>query len=535
MRCCFTLLLTAFEALPLFGVQYPYFCSVEANPAVNVLIALELFSLAAVFALPEIWTGMRALFKGTGNPAAISAYAVLLSFVCTLVTAFSGGTSCLTPAALIVTAATISAGRRIKRDVLSFRVASGKRMKYVLDRYEIEQGGREEAKLSEYLPENPTMLKINKADFIEDFTENASKRTANAKMTSAFLAASALLFVAALAIGLIIQKNGGLAVATAYKICITSLPLSAFAALTVPSFVAAKRAKRIDSAEIGEGNAEACSEASVVSFDDTEVYPPYAIKLKKIKLYENSRIDHVLFSMTSLFGKTGGPLYDVLKAAASDIGQTDDVRINLATENGIDALVGTEHVLVGNKLYMEQEQFIPVYTKDDELAESNNEYRIMYFAAGGKIRGKFYLRYTMDADFVDIIKTLSSSGRCVAVRTMDPNIDVTLLSADIDVSSYPVTVLHCDVPEDKVQKKQSSSSPVISVSSPKELLTALTYSDKMCKGFKTGLLISFLCFAIGIILSLAAAFADMQGSIAPLFIAAYQAAFAIAVHITSRL
>ena len=62
------------------------------------------------------------------------------------------------------------------------------------------------------------------------------------------------------------------------------------------------------SAILGEAAGDAFDNAAVLSFDDTEVFPPKAVKITNIKTYNDHRIDKIVVYMTAIFNKIGGPL-----------------------------------------------------------------------------------------------------------------------------------------------------------------------------------------------------------------------------------
>lgn len=532
----FFVLLAVYEALPVFGVSYPYFCNPRTNPGVFVLIGLQLFVLCAAFAYEELLKGLKKLFSG-GCPESLTLLVTILTLFYGFSCAFagiSGNALFMTPAAFMLVCTLFGKTRSIKREVLSFRVVSSVKPKYVMETYRSKPEDAEEKEFYDYLPEDPIMLRVCRASFVDGFAE-ANSRPSVSKTTVGILLP--LIFLASVGMFVAGLLTGGFSLGAEYGY-ITALccaPSAIFLASTLPAYICANKAYDIDSAVVSEKAVRDYVDASVLSFSDEDVYPASNIKMQKIKLYGDVRVDHVLFVISSLLSKTGGSLAKVFIAASVEFGKTDDVVVKAVHNDGIEALVNSEYILIGSAEFMEKENYIPLHTRQDDISVSNNETRIMYFAAGGEICAKFYFTYVMDEDFISLIKQLTAADRCLAIKTFDPNIDTALLSSDIDVTKYPVRILKCGAAEKPDAIKPSSRGAIVTKNSPKALLKTLTLCDRMYNGIKMNLLICWLCTVIGILLSLFVIFTNMFPLVNCLYILIYQLLFIIAAAIISRI
>ena len=91
----------------------------------------------------------------------------------------------MTPAAFMLVCTLFGKTRSIKREVLSFRVVSSVKPKYVMETYRSKPEDAEEKEFYDYLPEDPIMLRVCRASFVDGFAE-ANSRPSVSKTTVAY-------------------------------------------------------------------------------------------------------------------------------------------------------------------------------------------------------------------------------------------------------------------------------------------------------------------------------------------------------------
>lgn len=534
----FTVLLLGLETVISLGYKVPHFMDPIANAKVLSLIALQLFLIVFAFFFDGFIKGIKSLSSGkiTGEFLTVSFSVVTIAFgIYQAIVSTQNPVLIFSPCAFCITATLLNEYRDLKREISSFNIASSNMVKYTIDEFKPSAESVENDEFYSYLPENPTLLKINKANFVENFVANSRKHS---KSKTHFLIAGCVCFLSALIVFFtmfLLKKSVDTSLTYAFILFSAIVPSSLFTAFSFPLYKASNIAFQDNSAFIGECVADEFSEASVVSFDDKEVFPSYALKLLSVKVYGENRIDHVLFAATSVFKKLGGPLYDVFENASREIEKTDNVKIFSIYDDGIEATVNEEHILLGSASFMEKQNFIPVYTDDDQSAEAKNAKRIMYMASGGTIVAKLYLKYTADSDFSAVLQQLTDAGMCIAIKTFDPNIDTSLLASEINIKKYPVRVVKCSDKSELSQTLQSTDATIISKGSAKSLLKVLTNCRKLSSVIKTGVLISFVSIIIGIMIAAFTIFAGIEGGISSLMIVLYQLLWMLTCNIFTRI
>ena len=141
----------------------------------------------------------------------------------------------------------------------------------------------------------------------------------------------------------------------------------------------------------------------------------------------------------------------------------------------------------------------------------------------------------MDKGFVSVIKQLSTSTRCVAIRTLDPNIDTGLIKNRLDTEIYHCRIVRSREYERRKEVSKSSNGAIVSKNSVKALLRTLMLCDKTVYSSKINMVICFLAMVIGLLFSVVLIWTKTYGSISALHVLAYQALLCAVIHIVTKL
>ena len=522
----FAVILFIYELLPLFVSELPHAFNRTDNPAVFTLIGLALFSLCAAFASKLTFSGLRSVFKGSTTLPSMAFLTVLVTYIYGIITAIRGDLilcPMMSVAALSIVMMLAAEMRIVKRRTLAFRIISGSpvKNKYVLERH---QGDGEKVPGS--------VLGIAKAKFIGKFTSSGLKRSNSYGYLNLLFPAAALIFVLFFVGGLLLKKDISYAAAYGFTAGIFCIPAAVYAALSFPSYLCSKKAYSDGSCVVSDAEAEKYTAASVVFFEDSDVFPPSHDKITSVRLYNDSRMDHIMYIMMSVFSKLGGPLLVICENAAKEYGSSPDTEIVRSGKNGVEAKVDSHTVLIGSADFMGG-ILDRAYREDDGMYENSANERIMYMAVNGVITAKFYIEYGMDPEFKKMIKQLSNSTRTVAIRTLDPNIDDELLASFIDPEMYNCRIIAGRTRKNEV--KDESCGTVVSKSSVKSLLRTLLLCDKAVYTSKINALICFLSMIIGLLITVFLIITNSLNVINVLYAAAYQLILTIIIKIVTRL
>lgn len=542
----FTAILLVFENITsltkLFTGNEQQFAGVfdpAVYPVVYIMASLQLMLLACVCAFDQIVDGFKYLFRGIPRPESMTAILAVAGIV------YSAVLSIIvkTPnepvmfnfvVALSALLTLVYAIINNKREFMNFKIIANKKPKHIMRRL-LDEESEGEARAFADTEDICDVMKIEKTDFIDGFYGRLSRSNQNTNTFMTFLMGISV--AAAVLFGIFVNFRGGDGMTVARVIFSSMLiiaPLSIFVTFSYPFYRANVAAREYDSAIIGECSLDEYSNASIISFDDKNVFPSYSVKVQNIRIYNNARIDRVLYYAASVFAYAGGPLQDVFEVATKDMGNSDNVQIFdteagfLATQvDGVNIIFGNYNALVGRGLE------IPESAAEDDV-DLSDELEIMYMFRESKLVAKMYIKYVMDADIDLILKQFANSGLYVCVRTFDPNIDERMIAKKLNMRRMPLKIVRYASADEVGVYEAKVDSGLVTCGSPKSLLQIVSYCGKVLHTKKTNVALSVLSVMISIAILLLLTIANSLTSMSSLFIAVYQLIWLIPMFISSR-
>ncbi|MBE6631213.1 MAG: hypothetical protein E7623_00775 [Ruminococcaceae bacterium] len=507
-------------------------------PVVYLMIELQLVLLSAAAVYKAFVRGTVAIVRLKPLPESIVVTLTILAAICISVIAaafpvFATGIYVF-PLILAIWFVALQELLDIKREVMSFSIVSSKSQKFALSKLNIENSELETAAFYESLPDKPTIYKICKADFVEKYFRRTSGMTRNKLTVGAALPISVIIGIAFFFVGMFTKDAAAMGFISAYNALMFCTPVTMILAFAIPAFKSSRSAFAEDGAIIGEGAISEYADASVISFDDREVFPSFGVKVKSVKIYGKNRIDRVIYNTASLFEAVGGPLADVFDVATVELGKSKDVDLNDIQQDGIEAYVDGVRVCVGKADYVSRQGLTPYYDMEDDQIESCGDISIMYVICGDNVAAKMYIQYMVDPDFEVLIDQLHKTGVCVGIKTLDPNIDDRLLSEKINMQKYPVRMIRCRSVNDMDFKEDSVDSGIVSKNSAKGLLKLVAMCDKVKNSIKTNMVLSAFSLCIGLAISIFLMATDMSIGISSFLVGLYHIFWALPILLASK-
>lgn len=509
-------------------------------PVVYAMVSLQLMLFACLCAYEQIGKGFTYLFRGVPRPESMTALMLVAGLLYTIVIArITVQTDepvmfnfVVAMAALLTLVGDIFITRR---EYMNFRVISSDKQKYIVCRVS-DEGSRGEATAFSEEEDACDVMRIEKTDFIDGFYNRlyTPDGTTNVFMSCAMgvMVAVAVLF------GILANVRGGSSVEVARVVCVTMMtlaPLSVFLSLTYPFYRANTAAAEYDSAIIGEVSLSEYSNASIVTFDDKNVFPSYSVKVQNIRIFNNARIDRVLYYAASVFAKAGGPLQDVFEIATLEVGHSDNVQIFgtetglLAAEvDGVNIIFGSGAALTKKGLKIRKQEMEDDMDLSDELS-------IMYMFREDKLVAKMYIQYVMDSDIELILGQFQNSGLYGCVRTFDPNIDERMIARKVKMKRMPLKVIRYNEPEEVTAYTEKVDSGLVTSGSPKSLLQIISYCDKVLHTRKTNMALAILAILVGAAIMLLLVLSGSIGIMNSLYVMLYQLLWLIPMLFSSKM
>ncbi|MBE6563703.1 MAG: hypothetical protein E7655_00260 [Ruminococcaceae bacterium] len=542
LAACIVFLIVTFfyENIGLFGgASLPGALNADVYPVVHIMIDLQLLVLCAALIWKPLWNGVRAMLRFRFIPESLTALILAVTAVYHIALCFVGYAQDLRlfnfSVIFCIFLTLLFEFLNLKREIFGFNIVSSKKPKYAVVDLDSEKSVLENEVFAEYLPKDPSIFRINRVKFVESFAARMNRG-------SKFLAILKVILPLALLTGVVfgivagaLAKDAYSGLSAGYIAFLLCLPFSVLFTFSYPFYKASEEAFEVDSAIVGEEALEEYSNASVISFEDKDVFPSYGVKVKSVKVYGENRIDQVLYCAASLFRKVGGPLADVFDMATLELGHSDDVELIEAADDGLEMTVDGNHVFVGRASYMRANRYSPIYDPDDDSLENSGEVSIMYMVSNDEIIAKMYIQYMVDPDFEFTLKQLYKAGMCVGIKTFDPNINDRLLNMRIPASKYPVKLLRCRDLSDVNVTMPKADSGIVSKNSPRCLLQALAMCGKVLHVEKTSIVIKGISVFLAILIMVFLLVFGQVASVSGLYIALYQLFWIIPTYIMAKL
>ncbi|MBP3322280.1 MAG: hypothetical protein J6M12_07990 [Clostridia bacterium] len=503
------------------GVVGAGIAGIFENPVLTALAGLQVTFLLAAVAYKEFGAGLKAFVTGRSVPQMFLTVSVIFTVVYEIALLFCRNVSAPfynLPVALMALLAVLFTGMNVSRTILTFKVISSKRRKFAVTHRVQEAASLEKEAFEQYLSESTGVFGVGQTDFVKNFAKRSAREPRYKSVVVILATVCTVLGVIFFLLGYYFAPEARLlsGLVMALQAVLFAAPASAFVTYALPFFRASKKAFAVDSAIVGEFSLEEYADATVISFDDKEVFPAKNVKVRSLKLFGDTRIDHVLFGAASVFHRVGGPLDDVFGVATKESGYSDKVDLLEVVPGGVEAAVDGELVRVGNAAFMRSKGLLASVDPDDTALEMEGRLCVMYMSIGDKLAAKMYVEYTADKEIEEIMASLYKAGMCIGIRTLDPNIDDRMISCHVDLSKYPVKVLRMDRKEKELYAQEMESG-VVSKRNVKSLLRTLTFCRKVLQVIRVGTVIKVIGMLVGVVAAALVLFLTATGRLAGVY------------------
>lgn len=537
-----TVVLLVFENLPVIGYQLAGPFDPAVYPIVYIMADLQILLFMVALVAGHVFKGIgdAVKFKPSVDclPAILTVAAVANSIIMA-VTTTPGVEPVLfnfvTGICLLFTA--FNEYMTVRREIFSFNIVSSKRPKYVMRRLSQRDSVLESeavADMEAQAADDGDIIKIQKTDFVDGyFWRTKIKGTVSRSVVGlASVISIALAVVVAVYAFIIKQENP---VNIGFATLSAAIPASMVVVGFYPFYRANRRAYDNDSTIIGEGSVEEYSGIGVISFDDVNVFPSHSVKVRNVRLFNNSRIDKVLYYAASVFTATGGPLSDVFEVATMETGHSDNVQILETGAGYIEADVNGKSIMFGKAQALAKHGIL---IPDDVVAETQElpaDCSVMYMIYQRKLVAKMIVNYVLDTDFEYVLRQLTGSGMCVCVKTFDPNIDEEMICRQLPQSRYAIRVIKYKNTEEITKYSHRAEGGIVSRDNTKALLHTVSSCDKILSAQKTGFVMGVISAILNVIIMAVVIMSDSFSSMYSVYIALSQLFWLVPVVITTKL
>ena len=393
---------------------------------------------------------------------------------------------------------------RYRRDLYSFSVLSSSHDKCAMVLGDSEKESLSEAEyfLNSGKTEDIKFGAVKNVEFIDGYFAHASETPSLHSPLKFFLPLCLLISVVFCACSLwIMRYSVAESLGIAYAAFMMCAPLSAFLAYCYPLYLSARRAHSYHSAILCDKTPDTYRDASMVVFRDTEAIPSGKAKVKGIRLYGDKKIDNAIYYASSIYSAIGGPLEEVFRNAALNSVSSENVQIREICNEGVCAMVDNKNIVIGRPAYMEEQCFETMYEPGDDEYEGKTNKRIFYLACDQFIIAKFYIQYSVSADFLYMANRLLSAGLSISVRTADPCLDDGIFYENkIDPEQNAIRISRACLQDKDEESVPANRAGIVSVGDVKDLVKSFLLCKKLESVRRTNLVLNVVAsvFAVAV-------------------------------------
>lgn len=258
----------------------------------------------------------------------------------------------------------------------------------------------------------------------ETFVEQSLGERASERRARKF---SYILLGAALLSGVLLLLTGkGLdraACALTAVLCMGS-PLSS----TLIAGIAALRLERSGSASgaivPGWSAIEELGGVDTLQLDAEELFTAESVMLEDIRIFKGGRIDRAILYAASVLNQScdtlRGLFAQIIEERTDILFPVKDVQTHPGL--GFSAWYDNNHILIGNRTYLEQQEVALPEQEYEASHSKNGELQILYLAVSGNLHAMFVLRYVGGRNAARSLAVLQKEGIHLLVRAKDPSL-----------------------------------------------------------------------------------------------------------------
>ncbi len=531
--------LLVLENIGLLGLALPEFFY---NRAIMVPLEWTLVFADALLVCYPLFGALKKLVKFKFEPATVTLIAFVLASAATFSVLFTDGDMRFFnfSFAICVLTQLISSFLAVRKEIFTFKVISSVKKKHAVVHMSAREAAAEAQEFKPYISEKSEFYRVDEADFVGEYFAQKKKPSAmNKRLRVIIPVIFAASCVVAVLCAAFLQAGVYESLAFGYLTFVLCAPVVVFFANELPVYLSSVKAYSNNSAILGDSASDIMENMSVLSFADSDVFKADGVRIKGVKVIGNNRIDHVIYYASSVFDLVGGPLAKVFKQASLESAQPESAEIRVISAAGIDAAIDGNHIVAGTEQFMETQCFRPERDEGDENWEGKTNRRILYLSCNEEIIAKFYVEYSVSAEFVALVKTLAESGICVSVRTNDPCVDVDIFHKNkLDPKKYPICVVKGENETGVKSNVSAKKSGIVAAGSIKGLIKTILICDRLANVVKTNRVVKAVSAIAGVLIMGALVFTGITLGGAwlwSLYFGLYQLAWLLPVYIISKI
>lgn len=507
-----------------------------SNPYILTSANIIVFLVCVFLAHEQLYYGIKSISSKDYIPEAIAVVSVICALIHSLLMllfiVFDNEPKLYNfPVALTLVMVLLYSYINVAREKYGFGIVSSKEIKHYLEKASQSDDESETETFSSSLDEfEGEISRVKRTAFVSGYFANTNMPPKLRSYLSVYLTFSLFAPAILAIISLFNAYDFFSAISIWYIGVLFMLPVGILFSYSVPFLKGNKYLYDSETAIIGENAISEFASIDVASVNDTTAFPPYNVKLKYLKVFNNFKTEKVLFYAASGFSVVGGPLADVFGCATRDaFKKSTNARFSCAGKDYFCVNIDGDTVIFADRIGMSSRGIDVGSASENESDDS-----VLYMACNGSLCAKMYINYQFDDGFLDIVEGVNKSKVSVGIRTFDPNINQALIDELTNGRKIDLRVIRLIYEESIPVVTSKSEGKIVSRGQSKHLLKAIPVCKKIVNIRKVTRAIKILSSIAGSVLVGLSIF-GLFSLISSTFIAVYQVSIIILMAIITAL
>lgn len=429
----FAVLLCVYD---MFGDKFGGVLDSSLYPVVNIMISLQLLLIVAAFSVKRLLSGVNAILKGDLNAYSIGAAGVIIAVIYDIVLAITVPETFTLynfPAAVCVLFCAIHDYFVLEREICVFdrltswqSVATLERVDAASLAMDLGEGGMNDGGKTV-----GQAFRLRKGEFAENYFRHVNRRHPLSKMLAFFVTPSVAIAFIMFFVSLASDKTFAEATGAFAGIALISLPVFMLVSLSFPFYTLTTRRLSADSVVLSESDVNEYRRVDTVVLEESDIFDDTSLTINRISVCDKNQMQDVfdiMCGVSAMYNMIGGRIAGVFRASTADGDVPEDVSVIGVEDGGFEGIAAGRRYCVGSDAYLASKGISVTRYYDDKYIASNPGGVVLHIAVDGAEVFKLYLTYSISPNTLSIINELSMSKTRIVLRTVDPNVNLDLIS-----------------------------------------------------------------------------------------------------------
>ena len=528
----FAILLFVYDT---FGKKFGGALDVKIYPVVNILMSLQLLLITAAFSAKQLFRGINATLKADPIVHSVSAAAVILTVLYDIVLAVATPETFTLynfPAAVCLLLGVVHDYFTLERELYVFDRLSSWQSVATLEHIDSAELAAElgENRVGEAEQKIGQAFRMRKANFAENYFRHINRRNPMAKMLNFIIAPVIALSLVVFIISLASDKTAIEAFNAFLTVNLFSMPAFLLVSMSYPFFTLISKNLNADSVIFSESDVSEYKKVDTVVFDEADLFDDTSLTINRISVCDKNRMQDVfdiMCGVSALYDRIGGRIAGAFRASTAEGDIPEEVTVIRVDDGGFEGYADGRHYCVGSDAYLTSRGIQVMRYYDDKYIASNPGGVVLHIAVDGAEVFKLYLTYRISDSILSVINELSLANTRIVMRTIDPNINLELISR-ILTSTFDgkLTLVRKPYSENSVPASENEDTVdggvLVNGENPESILDIVSACKRYGVFTKMNATINITLFAIGVLLSLFLGVIGALAGISSIYIVLFQ-------------